>query len=73
MDFSKSSVLGATGSEGLRIRSCFAWIFVYEPGLAVVVWRPFSRSANGYPARSLVHTLTHPQNRYYGRMQRLRR
>jgi len=54
LDFSKSSVLGAPGSDGLHMcsllppamRFFFAWMLAYRPGLAVVIWHPSSRSAN---------------------------
>jgi len=61
LDFSKSSLLGAPWSEGLRMcsllpramRSCFAWILAYRPVLAVVILRPSSRFVHLYFALSL--------------------
>ena len=56
LDFSKSSSLGAPGSDGFRIcsllpwamRSFLAWMLAYRPVFVVVIWRLSSRFLNWY-------------------------
>jgi len=65
--FSKSSVVGASGSDGLRMcsllpcamRSCFALILAYRLGLAVVIGFPFFR----FVKRETAPLLEWPQQR----------